>query len=99
MSVTSWLRTRKTRPIRRPAFRPRLESLEDRTTPTTFTVLNTSDSGPDSLRQAILDANANPGFDTIAFAIPGGGLHTIQPLSALPVLTDSAGLSGRPRLS
>jgi len=33
MSVTSWLRNRKARPIRRPAFRPRLESLEDRATP------------------------------------------------------------------
>lgn len=33
MSVTSWLRSRKTRPICRSAYRPRLESLENRTTP------------------------------------------------------------------
>ena len=34
------------------------------------TVTNTNDSGPGSLRQAILNANANPGTDTITFA-PG----------------------------
>ena len=45
----------------------------------TFTVTNTSDSGAGSLRQAILDANANPGLDTIAFDIPGAGVHTITP--------------------
>ena len=37
----------------------------------TFTVTNTDDTGPGSLRQAILDANAAPGLDTIAFNIPG----------------------------
>src|SRR6185503_9371561 len=34
---------------------------------TTFVVTNKNDSGPGSLRQAILDANANPGADTITF--------------------------------
>ncbi len=57
----------------------------------TFTVTNTNDSGPGSLRQAILDANASPGADTIAFNIPGQGVHTISLLSALPALTDDAG--------
>jgi len=57
----------------------------------TFTVTNTSDSGPSSLRQAILDANAAPGADTIVFNIPGPGIHTISPLTALPPLTDDAG--------
>jgi hypothetical protein len=33
----------------------------------TFTVTNLDDSGDGSLRQAILDANANPGADTIDF--------------------------------
>jgi len=37
---------------------------------TTFTVINTTDSGAGSLRQAILDANAHAGADTISFAIP-----------------------------
>jgi hypothetical protein len=52
-------------PPRRTALR--VEALEDRTLPSTFTVLNLADSGPGSLRQAVLDANANPG-STIDFA-------------------------------
>ena len=59
----------------------------------TFTVLNTNDSGPGSLRQAILDANTTPGADTIAFNIPGSGIHTIGLLSVLPSLTDNAGVT------
>ena len=35
----------------------------------TFTVSNTNQTGAGSLRQAILDANAAPGLDTIVFAI------------------------------
>jgi hypothetical protein len=33
----------------------------------TFTVSSTDDAGPGTLRQAVLDANANPGDDTIVF--------------------------------
>jgi hypothetical protein len=50
----------------------------------TFTVTNIGDSGPGSLRQAILDANAASDADTIVFAIPGPGVHTITPASLLP---------------
>jgi hypothetical protein len=46
----------------------RVELLEDRMVPTTFMVGNLSDSGEGSLRQAVLDANANPGADLIRFA-------------------------------
>ena len=60
----------------------------------TFTVLNTSDSGPGSLRQAIANANAAAGLDTIAFAIPGSGVHTIVPLTALPAVTDAVVIDG-----
>lgn len=60
----------------------------------TFTVTNTNDSGPGSLRQAILDANANPGADTIAFNIPGSGLQTIELSSALPTITDPVTIDG-----
>ncbi|MBK7145727.1 MAG: right-handed parallel beta-helix repeat-containing protein [Xanthomonadales bacterium] len=49
----------------------------------TFTVTTVSDSGPGSLRQALLDANANAGNDTIAFQI-GSGAKTIAPLTQLP---------------
>lgn len=60
----------------------------------TFTVTNTSDSGAGSLRQAILDANGNPGQDTIAFNIPGTGVHTITPNSAWPAITESVLIDG-----
>src|SRR5262249_15128873 len=66
------LRTRPAPAAPRPGFLPRLEALEDRALPSTFTVHNLSDSGPGSLRQAVLDANAHPGADTIRFA---HGLH------------------------
>ena len=57
--------------------------------PTTFTVTNANDSGPGSLRQAILDANARLGTtDTIWFSIPGSGLRSITLLTALPAITD-----------
>src|SRR5262249_51740185 len=49
-------------------FVPRLEVLEGRTLPSTFTVRNLADSGPDSLRAAIAAAEANPGPDLIDFA-------------------------------
>jgi hypothetical protein len=68
--------------------------LEDRYLPSVFTVLNTSDSGPGSLRQAILDANNHPGRDTIVFQIPGQGVQTIAPLALLPDITDSVLLDG-----
>ena len=76
------------------SVRPRVQLLEGRVLPSIFTVTNTDDAGPGSLRQAILDANAHPGTDTIAFNIPGSGVHTIQPSSALPALTDSAVIDG-----
>src|SRR5262245_15610730 len=59
---------RRPRAARRLAFVPRLLLLEDRTLPSTFTVTNLGDSGLGSLRQAVLDANAHPGADTIRFA-------------------------------
>jgi hypothetical protein len=60
----------------------------------TFTVTNTNDSGAGSLRQAILDANANPGADMITFNIPGVGSHTIAPTSLLPEITDPVTIDG-----
>jgi hypothetical protein len=56
-----------------------------------FTVTNTNDSGPGSMRQAILDANVAVGADSIRFNIPGTGVHTIAVASALPPLSDSLG--------
>jgi len=62
---------------------------------TTYTVTNTNNSGAGSLRQAILDANNNPGPDIIAFNIPDSdpgyvnkhNVWVIQPNSLLPSLT------------
>lgn len=47
----------------------------------------TCDMAHCSLREAILAANTNSTADTIAFNIPGGGVHIIQPLTALPALS------------
>jgi hypothetical protein len=59
----------------------------------TFIVTNVNDSGAGSLRQAILDANANPGTDLITFNI-GSGLQTIAPASLLPDITDPVVIDG-----
>ena len=66
-----------------------LQVLENRWLMANFQVTNTSDSGAGSIRQAILDANAVVGADNIAFNIPGGGVQTISPASALPDITDT----------
>lgn len=60
----------------------------------TYSVVSTDDDGPGTLRQAIIDANANAGPDTIAFAIPGGGVHTIALISGLPAITDALVIDG-----
>jgi len=60
----------------------------------TFTVVNTNDSGAGSFRQAILNANATAGADTITFNIPGAGVHTITPLSAYPPITEQVLIDG-----
>ena len=49
----------------------------------TFVVTNTGDSGPGSLRQAILDADGAPGADGIVFSLPGTGYQIIRPSSTL----------------
>src|SRR5262249_47446577 len=52
------------------------------------------DSGAGTLRQAILDANANPGADTIAFNIVGSGVHTIAPATPLDAITEAVTIDG-----
>ncbi len=60
-----------------------------------FTVTNTNDSGPGSFRQAILDVNASlGGLETISFNIPGSGVHTITPNSALPAIAHRVVIDG-----
>lgn len=56
----------------------------------TYTVTNTNDSGAGSLRQAMLDVNANPGDDVIEFSVAG----TLTPASALPTITGGLTMDG-----
>jgi hypothetical protein len=53
----------------------------------TFTVTNTLSVGAGSLNAAIALANATPELDVIAFNIPGAGVQTIAPDTALPIIT------------
>ena len=57
-------------------------------------VRNTNDSGANSFRQAILDANAASDADNILFHIPGAGPFAISPLSALPTITQPVTIDG-----
>jgi hypothetical protein len=61
----------------------------------TYTVTTLADNGAGSLRQAILDANASFGADTINFNIPGSGVRSIFPqMGELPEITDSLTING-----
>ena len=60
-----------------------------------FSVTTTADSGPGSLRQAIINSNTETGgTNTIGFAIPGQGVQTISPLSPLPAITNPVLIDG-----
>jgi len=59
----------------------------------TFTVTNTNDAGPGSLRQAILDANNAPGPDRIEFEIPSAS-RLIALRTLLPIITDTVDIDG-----
>jgi len=56
----------------------------------TYVVNTLADSGPGSLREAIIAANAHKGADAIDFSVAG----TISLKSALPAVTDSLELDG-----
>ena len=58
----------------------------------TFTVTNLNDSGHGSLRQAVLDANAAAGADTIVFLAGLNG--TLRLLSGRITITDSLTING-----
>ena len=105
MATNRWKMWLKRRPVgasrvklHSPTARPSIEYLEDRRLLATFMVTNTADGGPGSLRQAILDADGNPNppgaVDQIQFNISGSGRRSIQPLSALPNITDPVLIDG-----
>ena len=80
------------RPRRRLRAVSPFESLEGRTLLSAFTVQNLADAGEGSLRQAVLDANASFGADTIGFA--DGLLGTIALTGGELNITDHLTIDG-----
>lgn len=61
---------------------------------TELVVTHAGDSGPGSLRQAILDANSLPNFNTIRFAIPGQFGAILIPQSPYPDIVTPLRIDG-----
>ena len=60
-----------------------------------FTVTNTNDSGPGSLRQALIDGESSSTRPSvIKFQIPGEGVHTINLASPLPTVPSGGIVDG-----
>lgn len=60
----------------------------------TYSVTNINDSGTGSLRQAILNANTNPGANIITFNLTGTPPFTINLASLLPAVTNALTIDG-----
>jgi FG-GAP repeat len=82
---------RTTRPTVARRLPLRLESMESRLAPAIFNVTNLNDSGTGSLRQAVVDANSNSGFDTVLFGFTTG---TITLTSGDIQITDALDIFG-----
>ena len=100
LSLWPWARPHSRRPslprpsagaAKRVAVTFTVNSIADRPDAKVNGVCQTSVSGECTLRAAIQEANAAAGPVTIAFAIPGTGVHTIKPTSAYPILTNANG--------
>jgi predicted outer membrane repeat protein len=96
--IGRWISGGEGRPARtkpKAGFRPVLEVLEDRRTPSTFTVNSTGDTGTGSgssgdLRYCITQANSAGGANTIQFdSTVFGTPQTITLTSLLPAITDN----------
>jgi len=105
LSVDRWLQAVQRRfrgaPRKRPSaarlrparFVPRLESLEDRTLPSTFLVTNLHDSGAGSLRLAVQNADATSGA-VIDFAAGLHGTITLKESSGQLNVTSNMTING-----
>src|SRR4051812_21488705 len=71
-----------------------LERMEPRVLLSTYTVVNTTDADPGSLRWAILQANQDTGPCSIVFHLPGPGVQTISVQSPLPTITRPVVIDG-----
>jgi parallel beta-helix repeat protein len=71
-----------------------LNALEGRIAPANFTVTNANDAGAGSLRQAILDANAATGADTITFDTTFFSTPRTITLSGELAVSDSVTITG-----
>jgi hypothetical protein len=90
----------------RRSFRPSVEHLEQRLTPSAYTVSNLADSGPGSLRAAITSVNADNTYgnntpDVIDFSVAGVIKLTSGPLPAITYSvkidgTSAPGFAGAP---
>ena len=69
------------------------QGLERRLMPTTFVITTAADSGPGSLRAAILSVDADATPDVIQFTI-GTGAQSIALTAALPTVTNSVTIDG-----
>ena len=88
-SIKKLARTRR-RAHRRSGMRA-LEVLESRDLLATFSVTNLKNAGTGSFRQAIIEANKQPGADTIDFDVAG----TIRiSRTSLPAITSSVTIDG-----
>src|SRR5262245_58649152 len=74
--------------------RPGIDVLESRELLSTFVVTNIADSGVHSLRWAIIQANNNPGADTINFDIKSNVPKVIVLNNQLPVIVHQVTING-----
>ena len=90
----TWKRRRVTYRAGRNSTGFRLELLEDRMLLTTYQVSSANDSGPGSLRAAILAVNSDTLPDTIDFDLAGALPQTIALDTPLPAITNQVKVDG-----
>jgi hypothetical protein len=69
-------------------------SFQIRVVPQVIMASSLEDSGPGTLRQALLDANAAPGSNAVSFAFTGSTPFVIHLLSPLPAIADPLLIDG-----